>query len=177
MTTSFVQMAVAAWTLVRLYRGMSSSLASSFYTAFRFAEGATGTFTPVRAPDVDRRQVVGTLWLVGREKVGRVPTIAPDDRERILGELDALIDATRAAMDTAFVDTSGVVSKLVLDGGRGTIVESVKADARAVGWARVTDGNPCAFLSDAGVARRGLQGGHGRFPGARPRRLHRGPRV
>jgi len=135
---SFLRMAAAAFTLVQMYRGVSSSLAASFYEAFRLAEGVPGRPTPRLAPDVERDRVVGTLWLLGRDKVQ-----VRDDQ--LADAIDALSVATRAAMQSAFVETSGAVSTYVLEGGRETIVGSVKADPQAVGWARQTDGRPCAF--------------------------------
>jgi len=47
----------------------------------------------------------------------------------------------------------GTATRLVLDGGRRTLVESIRADPRAEGWQRVTSGSPCAFC--AMVASRG----------------------
>ena len=35
----------------------------------------------------------------------------------------------------------------VLDGGRDTVINTVQRDDRAVGWYRVTDGDPCAFCA------------------------------
>jgi len=141
---SFLQIASAVVLLVQLYRGMSSAVAADFYELLRREEGVRGTFPPRLAPEIGREQVAGTLWLLGPEKVRRVPRPLRDD-DAIGRELDALTEAVRAAMDTAFVDTSGAVTKMVLDGGRETIVESTKADPAAVGWARTTDGDPCAF--------------------------------
>jgi hypothetical protein len=40
---------------------------------------------------------------------------------------------------------SGRVTRHILDGGRDTIIGSVNADKQALGWARVTDGDPCYF--------------------------------
>jgi hypothetical protein len=48
-------------------------------------------------------------------------------------------------MQAAFVRTSGAITRHILDGGRDTILGSVERDEQALGWARVTDGDPCYF--------------------------------
>lgn len=42
---------------------------------------------------------------------------------------------------------SGNVTRLTLAGGRDTLLESVKADPRALGYARVSDGRSCSFCA------------------------------
>jgi hypothetical protein len=44
-----------------------------------------------------------------------------------------------------FVRAAGALTKLVLAGGRMTLLRSVEADPRTIGWGRVTSGDPCAF--------------------------------
>ena len=39
----------------------------------------------------------------------------------------------------------GMFHEAVLTGGRMTIQEWARRDSRAIGWRRVSDGNPCAF--------------------------------
>jgi hypothetical protein len=59
--------------------------------------------------------------------------------------------AARSALTT----TLGTAARVVLDGGRSTVVESVKVDDAAVGFYRVTDGDPCYFcalISSKGIA-------------------------
>jgi hypothetical protein len=48
-------------------------------------------------------------------------------------------------MDRALVRTSGSASRQVLLGDRVTTLTAVDADTQAVGWARISDGDPCAF--------------------------------
>lgn len=52
-----------------------------------------------------------------------------------------------AARAVALVTSSGAAARLVLDGGRETVAESVRADSRALGYRRVTDGRPCHFCA------------------------------
>jgi hypothetical protein len=47
----------------------------------------------------------------------------------------------------ALVRVSGAVTRHVLDGGRETLLASVRGDRRARGWARVTSAEPCEFCS------------------------------
>ena len=57
------------------------------------------------------------------------------------------------AAQKALVQTLGVSSRLVMDGGRRTIADTADADDACYGYARITDGNPCRFC--AMVASRG----------------------
>jgi hypothetical protein len=51
------------------------------------------------------------------------------------------------AMRSGFVASSGAASRLALQGGRDTVVDTVRADPEAKGWERVTSGDPCAFCA------------------------------
>lgn len=53
----------------------------------------------------------------------------------------------RTAGDNALAAVTGSASRHVLTGGREAMLTLVKADDRAIGWARVTDGDPCAFCA------------------------------
>lgn len=48
---------------------------------------------------------------------------------------------------TALVRVSGAVTRHVLNGARETLHRSVRADRRALGWARATSGAPCSFCA------------------------------
>lgn len=51
------------------------------------------------------------------------------------------------AFETATVAVAGSVSRHVLNGGRGGIMESARRDPAVRGWQRVGSGKPCAFCS------------------------------
>lgn len=51
------------------------------------------------------------------------------------------------ARDRALVVVSGSASRQVLNGGRAAVLTSISADDEALGYARLTDGDPCAFCS------------------------------
>lgn len=58
-----------------------------------------------------------------------------------------LLDRDTARPGTALSTTLGTASRIALDGGRQTVLDTVRADPVAVGWYRVTDGHPCAFCA------------------------------
>jgi hypothetical protein len=49
--------------------------------------------------------------------------------------------------DESFQAAAGAGTRHVLTGGRRSLLTLVEADPQALGWARVTDGNPCAFCA------------------------------
>jgi hypothetical protein len=51
------------------------------------------------------------------------------------------------ALTTASVASSGAGYRHVANAGRGTIAATALGDTKAKGWARVTDGRPCAFCA------------------------------
>jgi hypothetical protein len=60
------------------------------------------------------------------------------------------VDLGRApdvAARAALTQTLGTSARIVQDGSRTTVVQSVHADDKAVGWYRITDGDPCAFCA------------------------------
>lgn len=59
----------------------------------------------------------------------------------------ALGRTEQQAKNNGLVTASGAASRQVLNGGRATTLTLVGADDQAVGWARLTDGNPCAFCA------------------------------
>lgn len=109
----------------------SAALAARYYAPFRVAEGVTGAAPAIlRAP----RPPLATL--------------AGDLRG---AALSAIIQARRAgatpegAKSLGLVKTIGTLGKLVLTGGRMTLIGMMQRDRQATGWARVTSGDPCAF--------------------------------
>lgn len=85
-----------------------------------------------------------------------VPRAARPSADFMIGELrgsalKGIIDARKAGMtiegakSQGLVRVAGALTKLVLSGGRMTITGAVDRDPRALGWARVTSGDPCTF--------------------------------
>jgi hypothetical protein len=106
----------------------SAGLAAAYYDEFRAAEQIAGRATPILAAPPPVEDAVRSLRFVG------------------LVETRQLVDAGRIdAAEVAFTNVSGEMTRQVLNQGRDTLVASVEADGQALGWARVTDSNPCAF--------------------------------
>lgn len=110
--------------------GQSAVLAGQYFAMFRAAEGAPGRIAPVIA------------------RPASIEVVAGDIRG---AALKGIIDARKAGMsitqatDNGLVRAIGTFSKQVLAGGRMTIIGSSDADPQALGWARVTSGDPCTF--------------------------------
>lgn len=127
---SFVDFIAAIQTLVGVYRQISAAAAAAYYQAFRQAAEAKGVSVPVFAGAVPPAQIAASLYVTGRDGL----------RTALAGG-----QSVEAARGTTFVRTSGAVTRHILDAGRQTIIDSVQADKQALGWARITDGNPCYF--------------------------------
>lgn len=116
--------------LIAVYGDMSAGLSAAYYEEFRAAQAVAGTPTPVLSSMADRGETIGNLRLVG-------PTYARQ-----------LVDAGRTdAASVTFTNVSGEMTRQVLNRGRDTLEGSLAADRQALGWARVTDGRPCAFCA------------------------------
>lgn len=127
---SFVDLITATSTLVRAYHSISSGAAASYFTAFRAAEDIPGSASPALASPPAAAMITTSLYVTGDRATRKA--------------LDAG-QSPAAATRTAFVRTSGAVTRHILDGGRETVLGSVQNDGQALGWGRVTDGDPCAF--------------------------------
>lgn len=133
----FVQAAVL---LAGQGHDQSAALASRYYSLFRTAEGVPGRVA------------------AGAAARPSVEIMAADIRG---AALKGIIDGRRAGMPIEAASRNGLIrvigtlSKLVLGGGRMTIINGIDADRVALGWTRVTSGDPCTFcrvLSSRGPA-------------------------
>lgn len=129
---SFGQMVEVTVPLVRAYRQLSSSLAGSYFGAFRDVEDPGGNAGPRLAGPLDEDRLRAGLIVTGQAMTGRAI---------LAGQ------SPQAARQTALVRTSGSVTRQVLEGGRTTLVQSTGADRQAQGWTRVTAGETCAFCA------------------------------
>lgn len=128
--SSFADLVAATMPLVRSYNRISASVAAAYFQALRAAEEVPGQ-SPARLADgINAAQVTTSLYVTA--KVAQ--------RDAASGG-----QSPEGAGQSAFVRTSGAVVRHVLSGGRDTILQSVAADPKALGWARVTDGDPCYF--------------------------------
>lgn len=113
--------------LTRNYHGQSSAAAASFYQVAR--EHAIQSPTP--------RSLI---------------KFAPDPVEEWMTKAfgfsgPGMLSKDTARPGTALSTTLGTAARIALDGGRTTVIETVKADPVALGYYRLTDGNPCAFCA------------------------------
>jgi len=135
---SFVRFAELAAVLVGHRREESAQLAARFYELFRQAQVAAavpasvpvGPFVPAPVAPVSESAMAGAL---------RGAVLAGFVRGRRAGQ------SPRRAADNALVKAAGAATRLVLGGGRETLLQAVRDDAQALGWLRLTDGDPCHF--------------------------------
>lgn len=143
--------------LVRSYRGQSAAAASSAYRIAR--EHATMSPAPASLVKI-------------------APEPDPEWLSRAFGYSGpGMLSRDTARPNTALTMTLGTASRVVLDAGRTTTLDTVKADPVAVGWYRVTDGKPCAFcalLASRGIVYKehSFDGSNGRFTGDGMSKVH-----
>lgn len=141
---SWTPLETALMGLIRLRRRDSAGLAANYYRAFREAE-IGGQAVPRIADQPDPVLLAATLRLVG--PIGAKKNIATGRKD---------------VAATTLVRVAGVVGKKVMDGGRETLVATIRADDKAKGYRRVTGGNACDFCE--GIAAEGVIGQSVDFP-------------
>lgn len=109
----------------------SQALTESYITEYRLAEIGTATGAVV-APRFPVAEMRNAALLAGPVRV-----------KMLVGRGEA----PGSAHAKAFTKFSGIARRQVLDGGRKMIDATTASDTRAVGWRRVTDGNPCTFCA------------------------------
>ena len=131
---TFPQWLRAAVPIIQSNRAASSRLAANYYRIFRTVTLGldAGTFTPPVAGPASVDAITGALVVTGPATVKRALT-----RGLTVDQAAALAqtESARAAMYHS------------LNGGRDTIVEAVKADPQALGWARAASGEACQFCA------------------------------
>lgn len=109
----------------------SGGIAARYYRLFRGAEGVPGA---------------GPSTILAKRP--SVQIMAGNLRGAALA---GIIDARKAgftpeaAKSQGLVRVVGALTKLVLTGGRRTIIDTTQRDPQALGWSRTTSGDPCAF--------------------------------
>lgn len=125
--------------LIRARRRQSADLSIAYYRALRLVEGVAGDTPAVVADPPPAELERATLRLLGpiaakKAIARRRPRVADDTLTRLAGS----------------------AGRLVLDGGRRSLSETLRADRRAAGWRRITDSSPCTFCSS--IAEQGVVG-------------------
>ncbi|ARF59427.1 hypothetical protein [Streptomyces gilvosporeus] len=102
---------------------------------------------PDEPEDAHDRAAVASLVSQGPAKLRQDVAQAATDQAR--GRLDdaGFLQELEDASQTAGRTSAGAADRETLRAGRDLIDRASKRDRRAVGWARVTDGNPCAFCA------------------------------
>lgn len=129
---TFNRVVEAAIPLVEARHGTSASQAAAYFEAFRTAENIPGRSSAVIADPLERDRIARSLYATGEAQARR--------------SLDAGV-AAGATRSNTIATMSGAVTRLVLDGGRHTLLESSVNDRQSVSWMRVTGPNPCAFCA------------------------------
>jgi hypothetical protein len=160
----------AVLTLIDLFRQESADIAVDYYQRFRELEvPAAPPPPPVEferyrtAQRVVRRVHRGNrgerVPLVRRRdrQVGLIINWAENDRAArssltVTGPVNIKTrsgrgENLRLAERNALVEATWAASRHVLNGARKTLLEVVDADKTALGWARVTDSDPCYFCA------------------------------
>lgn len=127
---SFEDLIAAAVPLVTAHHGASATLSTSYYAAIRMLERPGGPARAMQPAELDVTRLRVALYTTGRNMTARAIAAG---------------HAPEAAMMTALVRTTGTLSRYVLNGGRDTLVEAVRADPRAAGYERVLSANACDF--------------------------------
>lgn len=117
--------------ILRRFNGESARLAESYLNAFRQAEIGGRTAT-VPAGFIDEVAAVASMRITG-------PVAAKRGIERGMAPTVAMTHARR--------QVEGATQRLVAEGGRATVDATVRADDRALGWARITGPDPCEFCA------------------------------
>lgn len=134
---TFPQWALSVGQLVLDQHSVSSSLAVQYLSASRFAAGLSGSPVIISAQPLPAGQIAASL---------RSTSVIAVKQAMTAGQTISQASAN------AFVLSSGAASRLALNGGRDTIVQSVKADPRARGYQRVAGGGACDYCAErAGI--------------------------
>lgn len=123
---------MAADAMIRDRRRTSADLAGPYYQRARLMAGATGHIVPAEPLELAADRVDATLNATG------IATF----QEAIKAGADP-----PKARDRMAVTFTGSASMMALEGGRQVVHETVQEDDEAIGWARVGDGDPCAFCA------------------------------
>lgn len=120
------------WQEISQHRGYSAAIAARYVQDIRRQAGNGGLapVVPIRQLPVEKAQLAMRVTAV-----------------RAVKQATAKKTPLREASNIGFVRSAGEATQMALDAGRDTVLDMVAADPVALGWARITDGNPCAFCA------------------------------
>lgn len=122
----------AASALIAKRKQESAATAAAYYRAFRTAEGVDAPFQMRMMADLAQEQALTSLLVTG-------PVTFKTSRGAGLDE--------ETSMRRALVSTIGSGSRLAAQGGRDTIIETMRHDEASYGVARVARGGSCSFCA------------------------------
>ncbi|GAA2108141.1 Hint domain-containing protein [Streptomyces synnematoformans] len=102
------------------------------YLQARSDAGIPGTLILPDPPPLAETRLRGTLDVTGPVEFKRAVAAGKTSAQ---------------AVDAAAVRLAGSAQYLAAEGGRSVIRDAIDTDERATGWARVTDGDPCAWCA------------------------------
>jgi hypothetical protein len=129
---TFPAYAVDAVRAITLGRVASARASAAYYAAARADAGFTDSFDVQQVVGMPLEQLLASLQVTG-------PVVVKSAIAR--GE------APVRAMASAQAATLGAAKRHTLNAGRDTQFATAATDHRARRWARVTDGDPCAFCA------------------------------
>lgn len=131
---------LATTPVVQAQHATSAGLAATYITTYRTLElgVAEAAFLPVADTVIDAAVLARSLVITG-------PV-------HLKAALSRGVQLAQAA-ETAQATSARAGMRHALSGGRNTVMDSVHADRKALGWSRATSGKPCAFC--AALASRG----------------------
>jgi hypothetical protein len=130
--SSWAATRIAVANLIRARRRQSIDLAARFYPTARSRAGVHSPFAVASPMDLPDDRLMTNIDVTG---------IGMYQRALKAGATEA------KAVERAGVTLSGTGSRLVLEGGRSTVDETVRTDPAAIGWMRITDGDPCSWCA------------------------------
>lgn len=131
---TFQRWLVAALPIIEAQRATSTRLASAYLTTFKTIETGGGPRVPiVKSGSASLEAVTTSLLVTGPLSIKNA--------------MSRGVDLSRA-VDIAEAASSASGMRYALDGGRETILETVRADPEAKGFVRVASGNACNFCED-----------------------------
>jgi hypothetical protein len=130
--SSWPALRTALSALIQNRYSQAAALGTTYYQQARQAAGVPGV-ADLAAPEVPGDDLIGA-------------TLDATGPYGMLGRIKAGQQVTQAAQNSGVI-MAGAGQRLITNGARQAVLQSVSADKRAVAWMRVTSANPCSFCS------------------------------
>lgn len=130
--SSWPALKTALTALIRDRFSQSATLGTTYYRQARRAANVPG-IADVITPDLPADDLISA-------------TLDSTGPWGMLGKIKQGQQVTQAS-ENAGVQMAGASQRLISNGARQAVLQSVDADAKAVAWMRITSSNPCAFCA------------------------------